>query len=164
MFFIKNIQLFSVHLISCSGMCSCFFFFFVPIELQHGGWRQLSYLQSLDLHTRKQNWDWHMTVINPLNLTWSFRILAAQYEILSSLNINLYTKTSNKFFPPYLLFSLSIHSFIPFTSIYWGATMCQKYNWYFEYKDNKIQSCVQDAQSLFREVDKQRNKGLCNEF
>ena len=139
MFFIKNIQLFSVHHISCSGMCSCFFFFFfffVPIELQHGGWRQLSYLQSLDLHTRKQNWDWHMTVINPLNLTWSFRILAAQYEILSSLNINLYTKTSNKFFPPYLLFSLSIHSFIPFTSIYWGATMCQKYNWYFEYKDN----------------------------
>lgn len=44
--------------------------------------------------------------------------LAAQYEILSSLNINLYTKTSKKFFPLYLLFSLSIHSFILFTSIY----------------------------------------------
>lgn len=76
-----------------------------------------------------------MTFINPLNLTWSFRILAEQYEILSSLNISLYTKTK-KFFPPYLLLSLSIHSFIPFTSIYWGATMCQKYNWCFEYKDN----------------------------
>ena len=56
--------------------------FFVPTELQHGGWRQLSYLQSLEFQTIKQNWDWHMTLDNPLNLTCSFRILAAQYEIL----------------------------------------------------------------------------------